>query len=153
MQISPLQLKDYRFSEIVLQAHPDGQAVAPENIRTKITGSESPDDPHSLIAQLTISWERTEEANLAYSGNFTIAGVFQVAEEVNMPERLDIMRVNAVSLLYGAIREMVLNMSSRCAAGPLLLPTVSFVDLPGEIREAEVEGRDAEQADVSVSGK
>lgn len=139
MQISPLQLKDYRFSEIVLQAHPEGRAVAPEHISTQITGSESPDDPHALIAQLTVSWERTDETSLAYTGRFAIAGAFHVAEEVSMPERLDVMRVNAVSLLYGAVREMVLNMTSRCAAGPLLLPTLSFVDLPGQIREADAD--------------
>jgi hypothetical protein len=68
MKISPLQLKDYRFSEIVLQAHKEGQAVAPEHISTEITGGESPDDSHALVAQLTVSWERTEDANLVYSG-------------------------------------------------------------------------------------
>lgn len=135
MQISPLQLESYHFTEMVLTSHESGNTVAPEHISTQITGGESPDDPHVIGATLTVAWDRTDENDLACNGRFSVRGAFRVANEIDMTQRLDLMRVNAVSLLYGAVREMVHNMSSRSMTGPLILPTLSFVDLPGQIQE------------------
>jgi preprotein translocase subunit SecB len=44
-------------------------------------------------------------------------------------ERRDRALVNGVSLLYGVVREMVSNITSRSAHGQLLLPSLNFADL------------------------
>jgi|JI10StandDraft_1071094.scaffolds.fasta_scaffold49935_3 hypothetical protein len=49
------------------------------------------------------------------------------AEKLGPPEDLAI--VNGAGLLWSAIREQVLNTTSRMRAGPVMLPTVHFHDL------------------------
>lgn len=49
------------------------------------------------------------------------------AEKLDLPENLA--TVNGASLLWSAIREQVLNITSRMQAGPVMLPTVHFHDL------------------------
>ncbi len=41
---------------------------------------------------------------------------------------LDLIVVNGASMIYGSIREMISNVTSRSMAGPLLLPSLSFID-------------------------
>lgn len=53
--------------------------------------------------------------------------VVKGAEKLDLPENLAI--VNGASLLWSAIREQVLNITSRMQAGPVMLPTVHFHDL------------------------
>ncbi|HOB94382.1 MAG TPA: hypothetical protein PK306_04335 [Aquabacterium sp.] len=49
------------------------------------------------------------------------------AEKLGPPEDLAI--VNGAGLMWSAIREQVLNLTSRMRAGPVMLPTVHFHDL------------------------
>jgi preprotein translocase subunit SecB len=44
--------------------------------------------------------------------------------------------VNGVSLLYGAVRDQVMTITSRSVHGPFLLPSVSFADLASPKAEA-----------------
>lgn len=50
--------------------------------------------------------------------------------------------VNGVSLIYGAAREMITNITSRSSHGPLLLPSLSFADLahtkPDEVTPVQI---------------
>jgi hypothetical protein len=41
----------------------------------------------------------------------------------------DLVTINGAGLLWSAIREQLLNLTSRMAAGPVMLPTVHFQDL------------------------
>lgn len=49
------------------------------------------------------------------------------AEELGSPH--DLVSVNGAALLWSAIREQLLTLSSRMPAGPVMLPTVHFHDL------------------------
>lgn len=49
------------------------------------------------------------------------------AEQLAPPE--DLAAVNGTSLLWSAVREQVLSLTSRMPAGPVMLPTMNFYDL------------------------
>lgn len=56
--------------------------------------------------------------------------IIKGAEKLDAPENLA--TVNGASLIWSAIRDQVLTLTSRMPAGPVMLPTVSFHDLRNE---------------------
>lgn len=66
--------------------------------------------------------------------------VVKGAEKLDLPENLA--TVNGASLLWSAIREQVLNITSRMQAGPIMLPTVHFHDLKKSVVFAPTEDGD-----------
>jgi hypothetical protein len=53
--------------------------------------------------------------------------ILQGAEKLDTPENLA--TVNGASLIWSALRDQVLTLTSRMPGGPLMLPTVTFHDL------------------------
>lgn len=53
------------------------------------------------------------------------------AEKLGSPEDLAV--VNGTSLLWSAVREQVLSLTARMRAGPVMLPTVHFLDLKKQV--------------------
>lgn len=65
-----------------------------------------------------------------YKIDIAVEGVILIpkgAEQLADPE--DLAAVNGASLLWSAVREQVLTITSRMRAGPVVLPTVHFHDL------------------------
>lgn len=56
-----------------------------------------------------------------------VVAVLKGAEKIASPE--DLAAVNGASLLWSAVREQVLTVTSRMMAGPVTLPTMNFHDL------------------------
>lgn len=63
------------------------------------------------------------------------------AEKFDLPENLA--TVNGASLIWSAIREQVLNITSRMQAGPVMLPTVHFHDLKKSVAGPDGPATDA----------
>lgn len=86
-------------------------------------------EQHTLFAvQLHIVIENKEGKLAPYDVDIEVAGLFEVNQSVPKEDRRELVDVNGCSVLYGAIRDLVLNLSSRSANGPLMLPTVNFLD-------------------------
>ena len=132
--LSPLQLKQHSFISIHLDANENGSVDAPILISTNIEGGEDKVNPHLLSVKLTVILKSDTESPCAYTGKVEIIGQFEVAKNFDISKRLDVMRVNAVSLLYGAVREMVMTITARSVNGMLCIPTLSFIDLPENIQ-------------------
>lgn len=65
-----------------------------------------------------------------YRIDIEAAGIVQLAkgaEKIGSPH--DLVTVNGASLLWSAVREQLLTLTSRMPAGPVMLPTVHFHDL------------------------
>lgn len=65
-----------------------------------------------------------------YRIDMEAAGIVQLAkgaDKLGSPH--DLVTVNGASLLWSAIREQLLTLTSRMPAGPVMLPTVHFHDL------------------------
>ena len=63
-----------------------------------------------------------------YHGSAEIVGIFTVDPAWSANKSEELARVNGASLLYGAVRETVLTLTSRATHGEFLLPTLSFIE-------------------------
>lgn len=62
-----------------------------------------------------------------YNIEMKAVAMISVAESVQQEKRETLVFENGLALVYGAIREMVSNITSRSAFGRLMLPTASFI--------------------------
>lgn len=82
----------------------------------------------------------TDESDRKFSPyciDIEAAGIVQLAngaDKIGTPH--DLVTVNGASLLWSAIREQLLTLTSRMPAGPVMLPTVHFHDLKQPTIEA-----------------
>ncbi|MGB9109841.1 MAG: hypothetical protein WCC39_14260 [Telluria sp.] len=150
MKASPVQMLQLFFKKVNVEFDP---RHAPEEVpnpltnvftfdgvslNTEVTFSEA-DLSHergqlyAVSVRLLIQNEAEESPTVKFSPyKLDVAAdalilVVKGAEKLNPPE--DLALVNGASLLWSAIREQVLNITSRMQAGPVMLPTVHFHDL------------------------
>lgn len=135
--LSQLQLKQLYFTSIRWEQQETGSLDAPIRINTRIEGGEDKANARILNIRLNVTVSGDPENPLAYTGDLTVVGLFEVDETYDVTRHLDVMRVNAVSLLYGAVREMIMTLSARSGPGILCLPTLSFTDLPRRLAKPE----------------
>jgi preprotein translocase subunit SecB len=69
--------------------------------------------------------EKTDKAS-PYTINLRAAGMFSINPNYPADRREKFVYESGASLIYGAIREMVCNITARSAHGSFLLPTSSF---------------------------
>lgn len=149
MNIAPLQPRGIVFEEISIKVLPDenGDLVFAEqfdfsgvNIKCDV-GHAGVENDEGVVSETTmlvgvnifISNETGKKA--PYSVHVSTKGFFEWVGQKNDPVEIrDLIVVNGASILYGVIREMVSNVTSRSAAGPLLLPSVSFIDNKPSLR-------------------
>jgi preprotein translocase subunit SecB len=82
--------------------------------------------------KLTLRVAPKEEKQAPYNVQISVRGVVRMhlTQQVNQAEERRVRAlVNGVSLLYGVVRELVSNITSRSANGAILLPSLSFADL------------------------
>lgn len=141
MHPSIIQLKQLVFQRIIvdtakpLEEVSSGEAVNFDfngvNFRTTVEvgapPSESGED-RAYIVSLGIVVDNSEGKAAPYRLDLNALGVIEVSDKVEKEARADLAAVNGTSIIYGAIRELVTNLTSRCIPGPLLLPTMDFRD-------------------------
>lgn len=71
--------------------------------------------------------QREDEPRCPYLLDIQAVGVFSVSEAYPGDKHERLAYEYGAALVYGAIREMVTNITARSVAGPLTLPTPSFV--------------------------
>lgn len=62
-----------------------------------------------------------------YTFDIAVQGVFKLAVDFSCDDRHDLVRVNGSAMLYGAIRDMLQQVTARSMLGTLLLPTLHFL--------------------------
>ncbi len=141
MRPSIIQLKQLVFQRIIvgtakpLEEVSSGEAANFDfngvNFRTTLEvgapPSESEDD-RTFIVSLGIVVDSSEGKAVPYKLDLNALGVIEVSDEVENEARADLAAVNGASIIYGAIRELVSTLTSRCIPGSLLLPTMDFRD-------------------------
>jgi len=127
LSASPLQLELHEFHEIHLSANqtdsPDGEFDIGIQRKLKLLD----DDSRRFHLILSIQLSSPEPENpCPYDAKLVISGCFIVAEGYkDNPEEL--VDVTGASILYGAAREMLANLTSRGPHGLISLPSVSFM--------------------------
>ena len=148
MQLSPLQLMEYTFDSVSVMpvdAYEADPAFAPGLVffpgklaMSAETGLALLDEQEKYTdfgVKLNLRVGPKEAAQAPYNIQVSVRGTVRMhltQAQGQAEERRVRALVNGASLLYGAIREMVSNITSRSAHGPLLLPSLSFQDLANQ---------------------
>ena len=145
MQLSPLQLLEYVFDGLSVQPvkgyQPDpevspnlvffpGKLSLSAEVGIDLLAEESKYSDFGVSLALKVRPKSDELA--PYDVNVTVKGLVRMhltQAEGQAEERRVRALVNGVSLLYGAVRDQVMTITSRSVHGPFLLPSVSFADL------------------------
>jgi len=88
-------------------------------------GPES-DEKNSWWVGLDFIVKSEPENPCPYNIDMKAVAIFSIDESVPPEKREPMVFENGLALVYGAIREMVSNITSRSAFGKLMLPTASF---------------------------
>lgn len=111
-----------------------------------LDNAEKNDIKHALQLQVLVSPK--SDCHFPYDIDVSILGVFD-ANELPAEKRDVLVLVNGASMLYSALREMLLTLTYRCIHGPVMLPSVHFAKLAKDYeddRDAQVR-HEAERSD------
>ena len=164
MKTSPIQLLQLMFKRVHVEIDPAHAPAEPTNpsttafdfdgigITTEV-GLAEVDLAHERGAMYLVSLRvvvnnqpaagESESKFSPYLIDVEVAGVVLLpkgAEELGPAN--DLVTVNGAALLWSAIREQLLTLTSRMPAGPVMLPTVHFHDLkqsPAPVTAAAIE--------------
>jgi preprotein translocase subunit SecB len=129
LKASPLSIIHHEFVQIQLEAALGEQIRDEMSIRTSRQVQMIPDEPQKWIVELAVLFGDLDEQHALpakYSGQIKVRGLFQVSEQYPTEERSKLMEITACSILYGACREMLANLTARSANGMVSLPSVTF---------------------------
>lgn len=86
------------------------------------------EDPRKFMVSLrfAILNEAENKKQAPYTIDIQAQGWFEVRPEVAITARTELVRVNGASMILGAMRELVSQLTARSGFGPLLLPTLRF---------------------------
>jgi len=124
--LSPLQLKGHRFTQLHLEGIQKGIPGGDVEVTTTLGVGRHVTEPQEWRVDLKVEFEPTVGQNGPYRGIAEVVGFFEIIEDWPEKDCEALVAINGASLLYGAIREMILMMSSRSSHGEFLLPTLRF---------------------------
>lgn len=133
MKLAPIQLERYFLTEVNCQANP--QFKTDQETRFSVNDLELaaavrpiPDKPGRWQVSLTIKLQAGPNANSPYSFRLHLVGIMCWLGPALPGEKLEaLLRTNGPSMLYGAARETVRDLTARGPFPPLVLPSVSFI--------------------------
>ena len=138
---SPLTLERHFFSKVEIDSHIDGHLGIPNlfHCDAQLGRAEGAGRRFQIILKLKL--DSPPEKKATYTGEIHAVGLFRVAD--NWPEENvnDLVQVNGCSILFGAIRELILNLTSRGPWPPVMLNSFSFVrpkDKPQDVVPSEL---------------
>lgn len=151
MKPSPVQLMQLMFKHVKVELDPAHFPVEVPNPLTSVftfdgvslqsevgIGEADPDHERGTVFFVELRVVVDNEPNpdnedqkyAPYKVDVAVEGVVLIpkgAEKLGDPE--DLAAVNGASMLWSAVREQVLTITSRMRAGPVVLPSVHFHDL------------------------
>lgn len=130
---APLRLDIYFFDSLSIKVNPKGRLnyhLTEEQLVIDAEYSLNMEDPTKHKVILTVK-NRPEDPSATYLFSATVIGIFTVSDPADQ-NSLPHVVVTGSSMLFGGIREMLLNLTGRGPFPTLILPTVSsriFIEL------------------------
>ncbi len=150
LSTSPLELVRYHLTEVsfqpigeLLSCVKDGSIVYPQFDKTvkvettfELGIPKTEQVPDEFI--LSIGFKCTPKKGSSFPYRFSIgaSGIFRISTQVPREQRTKLVAVNGASVLYSALREQVLSITSRFIQ-PIMLPTISFMALAQSVSTLE----------------
>lgn len=102
-------------------------------------------EEHRSLVKIKLQLEipNTDTVKLAYKVKISAIGIFAMLVNSSTPQEhqshLDLTVVNGTSMLYSAIREKLLDITSRMKPGAILLPSLNFADIRPSIQNNHID--------------
>lgn len=127
LKASPLTIEHHEFLSFHLDASGEKSSQGPIALKTSRRLERHTENPRRWKVELDVEFG-SSDANQAtpYSGSISVAGWFAVSEGYPAERQQLLIEVTAVSILYGACREMVASFTGRSIHGVMSLPSVTF---------------------------
>ena len=165
MDLSPLQLEGYytkhldfslkgTVEEATTFVSPPGLQflpvdfgeIDPFTIKVSVGGGPSRDDSSRWKFEISIQSNNSQENNYPYEFNISLVGFFKVFFNDPLGKDAELIRTNAISLLFSTAREMLASVSSSGPFPGVLLPSVSFIkshfDQVRDVKSEKVEAQE-----------
>ena len=138
ISLSPLQLRHHCFTHVFIHANPGGTPNGQISLDPVISFEKNAQNQNQWNLALEIATKSSDaQKPFLYEVNIAIQGVVEVQENFQADNRDRLAVVNGLSILYSAIREMLLTTTARSGPGLMGLPTLNFIEIVGSMKEAE----------------
>ncbi len=128
LRASPLQIEKHEFLDIEVHAASSDNAHSSLPLEITRTYARHDTDPLRWRVELSLRFGGVEDGKPSvYSGLLKIAGYFLIHKKYPEEKIKSLIEVTASSILYGACREMLANLTARGSHGVVSLPSISFV--------------------------
>ena len=127
MNPSPLQIERHFFTKVLIDANPAGKVGGANQLNCEVEVGTAEGDPKRFQVTMRLKILSVSGVEACYTGEIHAVGLFQVLDGWPEAERLKLVEINGAALLYGAIRELVINLTSRGPWPPIMLNSVTFV--------------------------
>lgn len=139
MQPSPLSLDHYQLVEVEIRpengyeakadVYPDFDGADFESRIDFGSRADQVDEVRQFTVRLFLTGKPKEGGIFPYRFDLGVQGFFTVDPSVEPNKRIDFVLVNGAALLYGVLRDLLLTLTCRFENGPIMLPTVNFLNL------------------------
>lgn len=138
-------VEEYSFSntEAILAVKESLPDPTPQDIEVGFELWDHPEQDRRIACRLFVANADHIKGRVAYDFNITLMGLFRVAEDYPAESLRKMVRYNAPALLYSAAREFIAMTTGRGGAGPLILPTVSFIEMKNAETSKELKEKSA----------
>jgi preprotein translocase subunit SecB len=128
MKSAPLSLNVSYPTRINLVSEPEGACDAGYDVACDIEVGQNTTNPRRWRIVLEVKFSAKGVKRPAHKGEVAYVGIFTVAEDYPEDRMPRLVAVNAPSMLYSSIRELVALLTGRGPLRSVLLPTVSFIE-------------------------
>lgn len=129
MQASPLQLEVLQFTRIELAADSGEVDPGDESLSCEVGYAVANDDARRYRVSMKLVLGNRPGTHPAYKGKVDLFGNFKVVEAWPEEKIMELVSANGPAVLYGAVREMILNLTARFPHGSKQIPTVRFAPI------------------------
>jgi preprotein translocase subunit SecB len=141
MQLIPLsqiQLRSHWFTNISVRTNQAGKPDGAITLDPVISFDKNPQNANQWMLALQIIVKSNDaQKPFLYEADIAIQGIVELGEQFKAETRDQLAVVNGLSILYSAIREMLLTTTARSGPGIMSLPTLNFIEIVASMKEAE----------------
>jgi|ERR1043166_141153 preprotein translocase subunit SecB len=146
MYPSPLLLDRHFFSKVEINSNVDGDPKAINDLNCQLEIGIDKTNPRHLQLVLKLKILSPKDKTATYTGEIHAVGIFRVHNNFPQEKAQGLVETHGASLLFAAIREILLLITSRGPWPPVALASFSFIK-PKEEPQTQI----AEKAEDAVN--
>jgi preprotein translocase subunit SecB len=128
MKNAPFSLDAAYPTLVHVVSDPEGSVTVGYDVECDVQVWRSDQNERRWRVQLGVKFKAKNSVVAAHHGEITYVGIFTVIEGYPEEAMNRLIGVNAPSILYSSIRELVALLTGRSSTKAVLLPTVSFIE-------------------------